>query len=94
MHFPLPAERRIRSLGSATLHLAYTALGRLDGVIDEKVRLWDIAAAVALLDAAGLSISYLSGNPFPARLLEREGPIIRYVAGPPAFVGAAEKWLG
>jgi len=105
LHFPLPENRstqlsqllettRVRSLGSAALHLAYVALGRLDGAIDEGIRLWDIAAAVALLEAGEASIKYLSGDPFPVDTLERQGASIRYVAGQDSFIKAVENWLG
>ena len=105
LHFPLPAGRtlqlqpmleqyRVRSLGSAALHLAYLALGRIAGAIDERVRAWDIAAAVCLLEAAGLQIRYLDEPPFPLQRLDMQGPPIRYVAGVPAFMKSVENWLG
>jgi myo-inositol-1(or 4)-monophosphatase len=105
LHFPLPPGRaealapllehyRVRSLGSAALHLAYVALGRIDGSLDERVRLWDIAASHALLEAAGRGIEYLSDPPFPAREFRLEGPCIRYVAGSRPFLAAMQNWLG
>jgi len=101
LHFPLPKGRtealkpllesyRVRSLGSAALHLAYVALGRLDGAIDERVRLWDIAAAACLLEAAGLKIRYLDGSPFPVKSLAMSGPFIRYIAGNESFLSYVE----
>ena len=105
LHFPLPEHRaaqlapllettRVRSLGSAALHLTYVALGRLDGVLDEGIRIWDIAAAVALLKAGGYSISFLSANPFPVESFTRQGPKIRYVAGSESFIRRIQNWLG
>jgi myo-inositol-1(or 4)-monophosphatase len=105
LHFPLPAGRgrqlaglleayRIRSLGSAALQLAYVALGRLDGALDERVRIWDIAAAHALLQAAGRDIRYLDGDPFPLRSFSLGGPFIRYYAGGTGFLAAMQNWLG
>ena len=105
VHFPLPAGRtvqlqpmlesyRIRSLGSATLHLAYVALGRLEGVIDEKVRIWDIAAGVCLLRGKDQAIRYLADNPFPAREIDMAGPHLRYIAGSQSFLAYVEKCLG
>lgn len=105
LHFPLTPNRasqlapllesvRIRSLGSSALHLAYVALWRLDGAIDEKVRVWDIAAAVALLEAGGRSIRYLSGSPFPMTTFALQGPYLQYVAGSPEFLTRTENWLG
>lgn len=105
LHFPLPPGRvaqlaglmetcRVRSLGSAALHLAYVALGRLDGALDERVRLWDIAAAVCLLQAAGRPVHFLGDDPFPVAAFAPEAPFIRYAAGTPAFLAALENWLG
>jgi myo-inositol-1(or 4)-monophosphatase len=40
-------------LGSAALALAYIACGRLDAYVEEQISLWDIAAGVMLVEAAG-----------------------------------------
>ena len=105
LHFPLPAGRvaqletllescRVRSLGSAALHLAYVAMGRLDGALDERVRAWDIAAAAALVAASGREIRYLGKAPFPLVSLDMQGPFIRYMAGSGPFLDQLENWLG
>lgn len=105
VHFPLRAGRasqlaslletyRLRSLGSSALHLAYVALGRIDGAIDEKVRLWDFAAACALLAAAGRAVRFAGPQPFPLRDLAGFTPIYSLVAGSAPFTAAAENWLG
>ena len=44
---------KIRMLGSAAMSLAYVACGKVDIYWEEKVKLWDIAAGVALAQAAG-----------------------------------------
>lgn len=96
LHFPLPEVRyetlghvlktfRLRSLGSGALNLAYTALGTLDGSIDFKVKIWDIAAGVALLKASGRRIHFVEGSPFPLREFHVNCPLIPYYAGSPAF---------
>ncbi len=105
LHFPLAAGRaaqlgpvletyRVRSLGSSALHLAYVALGRLDGVVDERVRVWDIAAALCLVAAAGRAVRFLGPDPFPLRTFAMQGPFIRYAAGSAEFLAACENWLG
>lgn len=105
LHFPLPGERvaqlapllsayRVRSLGSAALHLAYVALGRLDGALDERVRIWDVAAAYALLQASGREIRFLDESPFPAKTFRLQSPCIRYLAGSPGFLDRVQNWLG
>ena len=101
LHFPLPEHRvrdlhgllhryRVRSLGSAALHLAYVALGRLDGVLDEKIRIWDIAAGTCLLQASGRQIRFLGGDPFPLTRFSMKDPHLRYFAGNPAFLAEME----
>ncbi|MEX0325201.1 MAG: inositol monophosphatase [Puniceicoccaceae bacterium] len=105
LHFPLPESRvenlheflyryRVRSLGSAALHLAYAALGRLDGVLDEKVRIWDIAAAMCLLLAAGREIRFLGKDPLPLHHFSMKDPCLRYYAGNAAFLKEMENCLG
>lgn len=105
LHFPLAEGRaealrplletfRVRSMGSAALHLAYVALGRLDGSMDERVRIWDVAAGHALMTAAGREIRYLDRAPFPARNFTLGGPCIRYLAGSKPFLKAMQNWLG
>lgn len=45
--------RKIRMLGSAALALAYISVGRAECYYEENIRLWDIAAGLALVYAAG-----------------------------------------
>lgn len=45
--------RKMRMMGSAALGMAYIASGRLDGYIESKISLWDIAAGKLLVEAAG-----------------------------------------
>lgn len=45
--------RKCRLMGSAALDLAYVSCGRLDAYIEQSVSLWDVAAGVLLIQAAG-----------------------------------------
>jgi myo-inositol-1(or 4)-monophosphatase len=45
--------RKCRLMGSAALDLAYVASGRLDAYIESQVSLWDVAAGILLIQAAG-----------------------------------------
>lgn len=45
--------RKMRMMGSAALGMAYIACGRLDAYIESRISLWDIAAGLLLLEAAG-----------------------------------------
>ncbi len=77
---------KIRGLGSSTLHLAYAAIGLLDGVVDHNNKVWDIAAACALLQEAGVEIHYLENPPFPLREFTLKAPRVQYAAGNKAMV--------
>jgi myo-inositol-1(or 4)-monophosphatase len=45
--------KKVRMLGSAALMLAYVAAGRADAYAEDDIMLWDIAAGLALVQAAG-----------------------------------------
>jgi myo-inositol-1(or 4)-monophosphatase len=72
---------KIRGLGSSTLHLAYVAVGILDGTVDHNVKIWDIAAAVALCLAGGGEVQFLNGEQFPMRQFDLKMDRIQYIAG-------------
>lgn len=52
----------IRRLGSAALDLAYTACGRTDGYFEKRLKLWDYAAGMLLVQEAGGKVTDYSGN--------------------------------
>ncbi len=76
---------KIRGLGSSTLHLAYVAAGIMDGVVDHNVKLWDIAAAVPLVEAAGGKVNFLKWDPFPMTSFDLKMKRITYIAGSKAM---------
>ena len=45
--------KKVRLLGSAALSLAYLAAGRVDAYGEHGIRLWDVAAGIAVVRAAG-----------------------------------------
>lgn len=45
--------RKVRNNGSAALALAYIASGRFDAYVESVISIWDIAAGVLLVEAAG-----------------------------------------
>lgn len=47
----------IRTLGSGTMSLVDVASGRLDGHFEMSINLWDVAAALVLLQEAGAKVS-------------------------------------
>lgn len=50
--------RKIRILGSAALTLCYIAAGRFDAYIENRINIWDFAAARVILEAAGGVLEY------------------------------------
>ena len=72
---------KIRGLGSATLHLAYVAAGLLDGCVDYNVKIWDLAAAIPLVRAAGGEVRFLNGEQLPMTSFDLRMKRIVYVAG-------------
>lgn len=74
---------KIRGLGSATLHLAYVAAGILDGCVDYNVKIWDLAAAIPLVRAAGGEVRFLNGEQLPMKIFDLKMKRIIYVAGSP-----------
>ena len=79
------SQFKIRGLGSATLHLAYVAAGILDGCVDYNVKIWDLAAAIPLVRAAGGEVHFLNGEQLPMRQFDLKMKKIVYVAGSPAM---------
>jgi myo-inositol-1(or 4)-monophosphatase len=79
------SQFKIRGLGSATLHLAYVAAGILDGCVDYNVKIWDLAAAIPLVRAAGGEVQFLNGEQLPMKQFNLKMGRIVYVAGSPAM---------
>lgn len=68
----------VRRSGAAALDLAYVASGRVDGYWERGISLWDIAAGIAILKAAGGQVSAYDGSPIDlatGRILATNGLI-------------------
>jgi myo-inositol-1(or 4)-monophosphatase len=61
-----PRVMRTRSMGSVSLALAYTAMGRLDAVVHRYAHTWDYAAGVILIREAGGVVTDLFGESYTA----------------------------
>ncbi|TVY03211.1 inositol monophosphatase family protein [Cohnella terricola] len=59
-----PKVRNLRIAGSAALHLAYVAAGRLSGFWEMNLSAWDIAAGSLLVEEAGGRMSDTVGEPY------------------------------
>jgi len=55
-------KTRFRNLGTTALHLAYVARGSLIAAIANRPRLWDIAAAAFIAEAAGAVVTDWKGQ--------------------------------
>jgi myo-inositol-1(or 4)-monophosphatase len=45
--------RKIRMIGSAALSLAFVASGKVDAYYEKNIKIWDVAAGLAIVKAAG-----------------------------------------
>lgn len=59
-----PGAGNVRFLGTAALHLAYVACGRLDGFWERRLSPWDMAAGALLVEEAGGRVTRPDGAPF------------------------------
>ncbi|MEQ1642879.1 MAG: inositol monophosphatase family protein [Pyrinomonadaceae bacterium] len=57
-------SRGVRRDGSAAIDMAYVACGRFDGMWEEGLNPWDMAAGVLLIEEAGGQVSYYDGSKF------------------------------
>ena len=66
----LVRSRGVRRAGAAALDLAYVACGRLDGFWEIKLKPWDTAAGILLVEEAGGRVSDFRGNTYTPYLPE------------------------
>jgi len=67
--------KKMRMLGSAALDIAYVAAGRLDAYMEGTISLWDVAAGILLVRAAGgiVDMQPHEGNPDKFRIMATSG---------------------
>ena len=67
--------KKMRMLGSAALDIAYVATGRLDAYLEGTISLWDIAAGLLLVPAAGGTVDLQphADNPNKFRITATSG---------------------
>src|SRR5262249_46797128 len=56
--------RNLRVAGSAALHMAYVAAGRLSGFWEIGLNAWDVAAGALLIAESGGKVTDTLGNPY------------------------------
>jgi len=54
--------KKIRLFGSAALSLAYVACGRVDFYHEKNIKIWDVAAGLALIKSVGGMVKFTSPN--------------------------------
>ncbi|WP_456409598.1 inositol monophosphatase family protein [Oceanithermus sp.] len=54
----------VRRPGAAALDLSYVAAGRLEGFWEVKLKPWDVAAAIVIVEEAGGRITGIQGEPY------------------------------
>ncbi|MCR8643045.1 inositol monophosphatase [Paenibacillus sp. N1-5-1-14] len=59
-----PQVRNLRVAGSAALHMAYVASGRLSGFWEIGLNAWDVAAGALLIQEAGGRVTDTDGKPY------------------------------
>lgn len=59
-----PQVRNVRSAGSAALHMAYVAAGRLSGFWEIGLNSWDLAAGSLLVKESGGTVTDLQGGDY------------------------------
>jgi myo-inositol-1(or 4)-monophosphatase len=58
----MAASAGVRRIGAASLDLAWTAAGRLDGFWERNLRAWDLAAGIVILREAGGYVTDADGK--------------------------------
>lgn len=71
--------KKFRQTGSAALSMAYVACGRYDAYFEKGIRLWDIAAGLALVESVG-GVTQIEQRPHPPLCYNL------WVAGRPEFI--------
>lgn len=60
----VPKVRNVRNSGSAALHMAYVASGRLSGFFEYNLNAWDLAAGSLLIQESGGQVTDIRGEPY------------------------------
>ena len=54
--------KKIRLIGSAAMSLSFVACGRVDAYIEDDIMIWDVAAGIAIVKAAGGQVNFTNGR--------------------------------
>lgn len=74
---------KVRGLGSCAANMCFVARGSGVGAVNTGTALWDVAAALPILERAGGAAVLLDGSPLPlARMLDGARPAAPVLAAP------------
>jgi myo-inositol-1(or 4)-monophosphatase len=85
----------VRRAGAASVDLAYVACGRLDGYWERGLSPWDLAAGVAIVEAAGGKVTAYDQSEFDirsGRILATNGRVHAELSQTLSHVAAIEPW--
>jgi myo-inositol-1(or 4)-monophosphatase len=85
----------VRRAGAASVDLAYVACGRLDGYWERGLSPWDLAAGVAIVEAAGGTVTAYDRNGFDlrsGRILATNGRIHAQLSRELLYLKQIEPW--
>jgi myo-inositol-1(or 4)-monophosphatase len=85
----------VRRAGAASVDLAYVACGRLDGYWERGLSPWDLAAGVAIVEAAGGTVTAYDRTPFDlrsGRILATNGQLHTELSQELLYVAQIEPW--
>ncbi|MCY7368625.1 MAG: inositol monophosphatase [Chamaesiphon sp.] len=85
----------VRRAGAASVDLAYVACGRLDGYWERGLSPWDLAAGVAIVEAAGGIVTAYDRTPFDirsGRILATNGQLHAELSQELLHVASVEPW--
>lgn len=85
---------KLRAFGSSAIHMAYAALGWIDGVIAHRVKSWDIAGGMALLAAVGGSTRFFDTEVFPIKTFSTKADGFSHIAGSEKLCDSIEEIVG
>lgn len=78
----MSAYKKIRMIGCAGLSLAWTAGGMMDLYLEEDIFLWDVAAGLALVEAAGGGVHFSPpDSQWRTRVAAGSGPLVDLETG-------------
>ncbi|MBC8078300.1 MAG: inositol monophosphatase [Chloroflexales bacterium] len=94
LRYRLSFPCKLRSLGSIAAYFCYTARGSAIGALLGRPHLWDMAAGMAILRAAGGVTALLDGSPLDTQaLLRGDVPPLPVVIATPLLMGALREQI-